>query len=318
MACPKLKYLNPPTNLRIVYQNYGSETPFNLSSKSTWCYRYGFQGQERDDEVKGKGNSYDYGARMYDPRIGRWFATDPLEKKYPFFTPYNYAANSPIIVIDIDGRDIIIVGETGEEFNFKSGLPNNATQFVKDAFAAVQYSLDKAEGDNKAAFQDIITNQDVKIYVSKINTTNEYYEDDETGYWSEGIKDKKGEGNIFFDNESGLISVFPGGKEGKVTMLLYYPEDERTKFSPADNFRHEAQHLINDYLDQTGKTPAEEEKQTIEATDNTEGKIRVGHDGLLTNASNVHDASGEVKQEDIDKRTSKKVKYKAVSGNAPK
>ena len=43
-------------------------------------YRYGFNGKESDNELKGKGNSYDFGARMYDPRTGRWFARDDLFK----------------------------------------------------------------------------------------------------------------------------------------------------------------------------------------------------------------------------------------------
>ncbi len=41
-------------------------------------YRYGFQGQERDDEIKGNGNSVNYKYRMHDPRLGRFFAVDPL------------------------------------------------------------------------------------------------------------------------------------------------------------------------------------------------------------------------------------------------
>lgn len=50
-------------------------------------YRYGFQGQEKDDEIKGEGNSYDFGARMYDPRVGRCLSYDPKttarESPYP-------------------------------------------------------------------------------------------------------------------------------------------------------------------------------------------------------------------------------------------
>jgi RHS repeat-associated protein len=71
--------------------------------KSSADYRYGFNGKEKDDELKGEGNSYDFGARMLDPRIGRWFARDPLESKYPSFSTYNYALNNPIYFIDPDG-----------------------------------------------------------------------------------------------------------------------------------------------------------------------------------------------------------------------
>ena len=67
-------------------------------------YRYGFQGQERDDNVKGSGNSYDFGARMYDPRVGRWLSRDPAFKKYVDLSPYGFTANNPIIFVEIDGR----------------------------------------------------------------------------------------------------------------------------------------------------------------------------------------------------------------------
>lgn len=67
-------------------------------------YRYGFGGKESDDELKGEGNSYDYGARMYDPRIGRWFATDRDEWNYPFVSPYAFALNNPIAFYDPDGN----------------------------------------------------------------------------------------------------------------------------------------------------------------------------------------------------------------------
>lgn len=67
------------------------------------AYRYGFQGQEKDDELKGEGNSYDFGARMFDPRVGRWFARDKVVKSD--LSNYQFASNNPIIMIDYDGDD---------------------------------------------------------------------------------------------------------------------------------------------------------------------------------------------------------------------
>jgi RHS repeat-associated protein len=68
-------------------------------------YRYGFNGKESDNEVKGTGNSIDYGFRTYDPRIGRFLSVDPLTSKYPELTPYQFASNTPIAAIDIDGLE---------------------------------------------------------------------------------------------------------------------------------------------------------------------------------------------------------------------
>jgi len=67
-------------------------------------YKYGFNGYERDDELKGSGNSYDFGARMYDPRIAKFLSTDPREKDYPYWSPYLFAANNPIRFIDVNGE----------------------------------------------------------------------------------------------------------------------------------------------------------------------------------------------------------------------
>jgi RHS repeat-associated protein len=68
-------------------------------------YRYGFNGKEMDNETYGQGNEYEYGDRIYNPRIGRFLSLDPLQAKYPFYTPYSFAGNSPIENIDLDGRE---------------------------------------------------------------------------------------------------------------------------------------------------------------------------------------------------------------------
>ena len=68
-------------------------------------YRYGFNGQEKDDELKGKGNSVNYEARMQDTRVGRFLSVVPLTKQFAELSPYQFASNTPIQAIDLDGLE---------------------------------------------------------------------------------------------------------------------------------------------------------------------------------------------------------------------
>lgn len=68
-------------------------------------YRYGFNGKEKDGETYGDGNEYDYGMRIYDPRLGRFMSVDPLKDEYPELTTYQFAGNTPIVAIDRDGEE---------------------------------------------------------------------------------------------------------------------------------------------------------------------------------------------------------------------
>ena len=55
---------------------------------------------EKDDEVSGEGNSYDFGARMYNNRIGKFLSLDPLSAINLDESNYAYAANNPIYFVD--------------------------------------------------------------------------------------------------------------------------------------------------------------------------------------------------------------------------
>ena len=90
-------------------------------------YRYGFNGMapkafRSDDELKGSGDSYDFGARMYDPRVGRWWSRDALEGKYPQVSSYSIAINNPILLVDFDGNDIVISAELWKNKEFRTAF----------------------------------------------------------------------------------------------------------------------------------------------------------------------------------------------------
>jgi RHS repeat-associated protein len=69
--------------------------------------RYGFNGKEQDPETKGSGAQYDYGFRIYDPRLGKFLSVDPLTRNFPMLTPYQYASNNPVEGVDLDGLEYV-------------------------------------------------------------------------------------------------------------------------------------------------------------------------------------------------------------------
>jgi RHS repeat-associated protein len=68
-------------------------------------YRFGFNGMEKDNELKGVGNSLDFAFRIYDSRLGRFLSQDPLHQDYPWNSVYAFAENSPISGIDLEGLE---------------------------------------------------------------------------------------------------------------------------------------------------------------------------------------------------------------------
>jgi hypothetical protein len=58
-----------------------------------------------DDEIKGEGNSLNFSFRMHDPRLGRFFAVDPLASKYPWNSVYAFSENRVIASVELEGLE---------------------------------------------------------------------------------------------------------------------------------------------------------------------------------------------------------------------
>ena len=84
-------------------------------------YRYFFNGQEADNEVLGEGTFQNYGFRMYDTRIARFWGVDPLTKEYPMLTPFQFASCSPVWGVDLDGLEVVIYVERPEYLKVNVG-----------------------------------------------------------------------------------------------------------------------------------------------------------------------------------------------------
>lgn len=160
--------------------------------------RYGFNGKEGDGEVKGEGNSYDFGARMYDSRLGRWFKIDNLAAKYPSHSSYCFTLNNPILYIDPDGNDVGFGNQLKASKKQTSAfdLANTSSLFNN---LLLNYAS-STKGDLKGTDDGILSKHQLNFNVEAV-----------TGW---------GETNLYYKTSTGKWDLY----DGKTTV------DEKTEF----------------------------------------------------------------------------------------
>ncbi|GGZ48899.1 hypothetical protein GCM10008088_07770 [Mesonia mobilis] len=114
---------------------------------NTSDYRYGFNGKEADNEIKGEGLQIDYGFRIYDPRLGRFLSQDPLFKSFPWYTPYQFAGNKPIESVDLDGLEELDyrVLQKDEEFVYLRVSVDREVHYNSNQGKLIIHNLDSNE-----------------------------------------------------------------------------------------------------------------------------------------------------------------------------
>lgn len=142
------------------YYPFGMEMANNYLNNPD-ATKYLYNGKELQDE--GGLDWYDYGARFYDPVIGRWHSVDPLAEKNPSWTPYHYTKNSPISRIDPDGMDDIYYNSQGEKSKtverswlfelFAGGDRNYINDNKGKSFKLTDQAVGVVTGDNFKGFE---------------------------------------------------------------------------------------------------------------------------------------------------------------------
>lgn len=172
-------------------------------------YRFGFNGKENDNEVKGDGNSLNFGGRIYDSRLGRWLSLDPLLAKYPDLSPYNFCANNPIFFVDINGKDYVVsINHINKTITISAVIytaesskksAERAAMCYNDQNGKYQYKVGKGK---KAVYYDI-------IFDIKVNPNGTVYKEDEDAR-DAYINDKSGKANYLEVKEGAFQLSFSG------------------------------------------------------------------------------------------------------------
>ena len=119
------------------YYPFGAPLPDRqwYANSDSSAYSYGFNGMRMDNEISGVGNSLDFGARIYDSRLGRWLSRDPLESFFPSWSSYTGFLNNPIYIIDPSGKGGIaskVLDENGRTVAIKVAATIYIYSSVKD------------------------------------------------------------------------------------------------------------------------------------------------------------------------------------------
>jgi RHS repeat-associated protein len=97
-------------------------------------FRYRFNGKELMSDINGTNEIVDFGDRMFDTRLARWNKVDAKRSSYPGLSPYHFGFNNPIVTIDPDGKENIVI--VGTEEHYKN--PANKMMFAAQAIRQIK------------------------------------------------------------------------------------------------------------------------------------------------------------------------------------
>jgi RHS repeat-associated protein len=172
------------------------------------AYRFGFNGKLHDDDIYGSKNSYDYGMRMLDPRLGRFMSVDPLSKKFPELSSYQYASNRPIEGIDLDGLEFT----PSTHVDYPKVHDFSTTCYWIDAFL-YNSTVGALYNTSSAAINIVASQATATPYTQMVDASNSYKALTTPITWNDV-------GKAFTDpkNYEGVLTTFVGAWEFKASF----------------------------------------------------------------------------------------------------
>ena len=211
------------------YRSGRTETEVSLK-------RYKYVGKERDDET----GLYYYGARYYAAWLCRFVSVDPLQHKYPHYTPYQYAGNKPISYIDLDGLEEVenkstnvttVDQKNNNETESQNELIEKGINLIGE-IPGIVILVDKKSGSSTIRENKVdVLSRESDNYI-KVALTTTTYNISEKGDIS-AIESKTVEWNFFQNNEGEVFTdTYSDGKTmfGKLTNKFSIYGEQANKF----------------------------------------------------------------------------------------
>ncbi len=219
-------------------------------------YRYGYQGSEKDDQIKGKGNSYTTFFRQLDPRLGRWISIDP--KKNAWESPYVSMGNNPIWYNDPLG-DVFKIGTKDKQAkkDVQSIVKNKNKDYIKFNNESGEVSLDF--GNLKQSKIDKILKKD-----EGLNTINGL----------SNATDNNGKDLNFYYGTEGLTGIGLENPEKQKSIADYYSNISNLQFKGnpvSDDFGGYPN--LSAFVLSASTTPYGNGKYGLKPLDNFDGKV---------------------------------------------
>jgi RHS repeat-associated protein len=147
--------------------------PITSRTYSIEPYRYGFNGQEGDNEIYGDKLNYAFQYRMYDARIGRFWSVDPLNMKFAYLSTFQFASNNPIWMQELEGLEGKPTSVTGMDYEkLEDNYQKNGQKILNAEGSSLGYLANKKTNTCAIRLSESMNKSGYKVPSSKETPDN--------------------------------------------------------------------------------------------------------------------------------------------------